>query len=83
MELSQKKNFSTIFASFLRSSLNLEHFQKKMTFRADVFQKLRTPKDMVRSMLKKSRFRGYAEKQQAKSAQTLFKLEGHLPYHIF
>ena len=54
-----------------------------MTFIADVFPKSRTPKNMVRSMPKKSRFRGSLEMQQAKCAQTLFKVKGHVPYHIF
>ena len=35
----------------------MEHFQKNMTLITDVFRKLRTPKNMVRSMPKKSRFR--------------------------
>ena len=54
-----------------------------MTLIADVFPKLRTPKNMVRSMPKKSRFRASVEKQHAKCAQTLFKLEGHPLYHIY
>ena len=49
-----------------------------MTLRADVFPKLRTPKNMVTSMPKKSRFRGSDKKKHGKQAQTLFKLEGHL-----
>ena len=51
MELSKKqKNFPQFFFffAFLKSSLNFEHFQKKMTLIADVFLELRTPKDMVR-----------------------------------
>ena len=44
----KKKTFSQFFSSFLKSTLNLEHFQKKMTLIADVFPKLRTPKNMVR-----------------------------------
>ena len=67
----------------MKSSLNLEHFQEKMTFTADVFLKLRTPENMVRSIPKKSRFRGSVEKQQAECAPTLFKLEGHPLYHIY
>ena len=84
MELSQKqKTLSEFSASFFKSSLNFKHFQKKMTFIADVFPTLRTPENMVRSMPKKFRFRGSVEKQQAKCAQTLFKLGEHLPYHIY
>ena len=49
-----------------------------MTLRADVFPKLRTPKNLVRSMPKKSRFRGSDKKQIGKFAQTLFKFERHL-----
>ena len=50
-----------------------------MTLIADVFGKLRTVKDMVRSMPKKSRLRGSVEKQLPKRAQTLLKLEGLSP----
>ena len=49
-----------------------------MTLIADVFPKLRTPKNMNRSMPKKSRFRGSDKKQHGKRAQTLFKFEGTL-----
>ena len=79
----KQKTFSEFFSSVLKSSLNLEHFQKKkMNLRADVFPKLRTLKNLVRSMPKKSRFRGSYKKQQRKRAQTLFKFEGHL-FNIF
>ena len=54
-----------------------------MTLIADVFQKLRTSKNMVRSMRKKSHFRGSVEKQHGKCSQILFKFEGHLIYHIY
>ena len=53
-----------------------------MTLIADVFPKLRTPKNMVRSMPKKSRFRGSVKKQHGKCAQTLWKFEGQLLHHI-
>ena len=36
---------------------------------ADVFQKLLTPENVVRSTFKKSRFRGSFEKQHGKRAQ--------------
>ena len=48
-----------------------------MTLIADVFPKLRTPKNIGRSMPKKARFRGSYKKQHGKRAQTLFKIEGH------
>ena len=53
-----------------------------MTLIAHVFPKLRTPKNMVRSMLKKFRFRASVEKQHGKCAQTFLKFEGQLllPY---
>ena len=49
MELSHKqKRFSELFSAVLKSSLSFEHFQKKMTLRANVFPRLRTPKNPVR-----------------------------------
>ena len=48
MKVSQKrKTFSQLFAAFLKSSLNLNIFKKKMTLIAEVFPKLRTPEYMV------------------------------------
>ena len=47
--LSQKeKTFSKIFSAFLKSALNFEHCQKKMTLIADVFPKLPSPKKVIR-----------------------------------
>ena len=49
MQLSQKQRFISEFVSaFLQSRLNFEHFQNMMTLIADVFLKLRTPKNMVK-----------------------------------
>ena len=46
--LSQKqKNFSQFFSEFLKSTLNFEHFQKKITLMADVFPKLPSPKKVI------------------------------------
>ena len=46
--LSQKqKTFSQFFSPFLKSTLNSEHFQKKMTLIADVFPKLPSPKKVI------------------------------------
>ena len=53
-----------------------------MTLIAEVFPKSQTPKNMTRSMPKKSRFRASVEKQHAKCPQTLLKLERHPLYHI-
>ena len=45
MQLSQnQKNFSDVFTTFLKSSLNFQHFETKMTLIDFVFPKLRTPK---------------------------------------
>ena len=44
----KKKTFSQFFSAFLKSSLNFEHFQKKMTLIADVFPKLPSPKKVIR-----------------------------------
>ena len=47
--LSQKqKTFSQFFSTFFKSTLNFEHFQKKMTLIADVFPKLLSPKKVIR-----------------------------------
>ena len=40
----KQKTFSGFFSAFLKSTLNLEHFQKRMTVIADVFPKLPSPK---------------------------------------
>ena len=54
-----------------------------MALIADVFLKLRTPKNMVKPMPKMSRFRGDVEKQHGKYAQILFKVEGEPLCHIY
>ena len=47
--LSQKqKTFPEFFSPFLKSTLNFERFQKKMTLIADVFPKLPSPKKVIR-----------------------------------
>ena len=47
--LSQKqKTFSQFFSPFLKSRLNFERFQNKMTLIADVFPKLPSPKKVIR-----------------------------------
>ena len=47
--LSQKQQtFSQFFSPFLKSILNFEHFQKKMTVIADVFPQLPSPKEVIR-----------------------------------
>ena len=47
--LSQKQQaFSKFFSLFLKSTLNFENFQKKMTLIADVFPQLPSPKKVIR-----------------------------------
>ena len=58
MQLSQEqKFFSEFFSQRLKYSSNFEDFQKKLTLITDVFPKLWTPKNVVRSMSEKSCFR--------------------------
>ena len=58
-------------------------FNKKITLIAEVFPKLRTPKNMVTSMSKKSRFKRSFGKQHGKRAQTLLKFAWQNLYHIY
>ena len=53
-----------------------------MTFRADLFATLRTPKDVVRYLSKKSRFKGLFDRQHGKRVQTLLRSEPEHRYHI-
>ena len=75
--------FSEFFSAFLKSTLTFEQFQKKMTLIADVFSKVRTPKNVVKQTSKKSRFRGPLEKQHGKGYRTMLKPEQHQLYHIY
>ena len=53
-----------------------------MTFIADLFAKLRTPKNVVRYMYKKSHFKGPFDKQHGKRVQTLLRSGSQDRYHI-
>ena len=53
-----------------------------MTFIADLFPKLRTPKNVVRYMSKKSCFKGPFDWQHGKRVQTLLWSEPQHRYHI-
>ena len=47
--LTQKQQtFSQFFCAFLKSTLNSEHFQKKINLIADVFPKLPSAKKVIR-----------------------------------
>ena len=49
MHLSQKQEkFSEFFFQFLKSTINFKHFKQKKTLIADVFPKLRTPKNVLK-----------------------------------
>ena len=53
-----------------------------MTLIADLFPKLRTPKNVVRQMSKKSCFKGPFERQHVKRVQTLLQSEPQHRHHI-
>ena len=54
-----------------------------MTLIAEVFPKLQTPKNMVTSISKKSRFKGSFGKQDGKHARTLLKFAWQKLYHSY
>ena len=81
----KQKAFSEFFLAFSKSTLNFQHFQKKMTLIADLFMKLRTPKNVARYMSKKSRFKGRVQTfdmQHGKRVQTLLRSERQHRYYI-
>ena len=53
-----------------------------MTRIADLFPKLRTPKNVVRYISKKSRFKRHFDGQHGKRVQTLLRSEPQHRYHI-
>ena len=53
-----------------------------MTLIADLFPKLRTPKNVVRYMSKKSRFKVLFDRKHGKQVQALFPSEPQHRYHI-
>ena len=53
-----------------------------MTFIAEIISKLRTPKNVVRYMSKKSRFKGPFDRQDGKRVQALLRSEPQHRYHI-
>ena len=84
MQLSQKKKaFFAFFWTILKSWLNSEHFQRKITIILDVFPNLWTPKNMVIQMSKESRLRGPFDRQHGKGDQALLKPEPQHFYHIY
>ena len=57
-------------------------FKKKVTLIADLFPILHTPKNVVRYMSKKSRFKGPFDRQHGKRVQTLLRSDPQHRYHI-
>ena len=53
-----------------------------MTLIADLFAKLRTPKNVVIYLSKKSRFKGPFDRQHGKRVQTLWRSGSMERYHI-
>ena len=53
-----------------------------MTLIADLFAKLRTPKNVDRYISKKSRFKGPFDRQHGKRVQTPLPFEPQHRYHI-
>ena len=71
-QLSQKqKACSKFFLDFRNVHEILNICKKKMTFIADLFPKLRAPKNVVRYMSKKYCFKGPFDWQHGKRVQTL------------
>ena len=53
-----------------------------MTLIADLFPKLRTPKNVVRYISEKSLFKGPFDRQHGKRVQTLLRSDPQHRYHI-
>ena len=53
-----------------------------MTLIADLFPKLRTPKNLVRYASKNPRFKGPFDRQHGKRVQTLLRSDPQHRYHI-
>ena len=81
--LKNKKSF-LIFPCIFKIYIKFWIFsKKKTTVIADSFPKLRTPKNVVRYICKKSRLKGPFDRQYGKRVQTLFWSERQHRYHIY
>ena len=80
--LKNKKLFLNFYLRFRNLQEILNICKKKMSFIADLFVKLRTPKNVVRYMSKKSRSKGPFDRQHGKRVQTLLRSEPQHRYHI-
>ena len=84
MQLPQKqKAFSESAFSFLKYTLSFGIFSKKMTLLADVFPKLRTPKNLVNKISKKSPFHSTLREATCNGDETLLKSERHHLYQVY
>ena len=80
--LKNKKLFPNFFLDFRNVHEILNICKQKMTFIADLFSKLRTPKNVVRYLSKKSCFKGPFDWQHGKCVQTLLWSESQYRCHI-
>ena len=80
--LKNEKLFLNYFLDFRNLHEILNIWNKKMSFIADLFAKLRTPKNVVRYLSKKSRSKGPFDRQHGKRVQTLLRSESQYRYHI-
>ena len=76
-----------LFLNFLFYLLNLHQisniFKKRMIVIANLFPKLQTVKNLVRSLSKKLRFRTHIDSQNVKASQILAKSPWEFFYHVF
>ena len=79
---SNKKLFLNFFLRFQNLHEILNICKKKMSFIADLFVKLRTPKNVVRYMSKNSRSKGPFDRQHGRRIQTLLWSGSQYRYHI-
>ena len=84
MQLSQKqKIFSTLIFAFSKLNLILKISKRKMTLITYVFFVVRTPKNVVRQMSTKSRFREPFHKYHGRRAETLVKAKQQHLCHVY
>ena len=80
--LKNEKLFLNFFLHFRNLHEILNICNKKMSLIADLFAILRTPKNVVRYMSKKSRFKGPFDRQHGERVQTLLRSGSQDRYHI-
>ena len=80
--LKNEKLFLNYFLHFRNLHEILNICNKKMSFIADLFAKLRTPKNVVRYMSQESRSKGPFDRQLGKQVQTLLRSGSQHRYHI-